>query len=304
MIKIILILVGAALLLGLAVLVYAAYVMTKRATKPGRRTDEQILNRLKRKRLYGDYDSLEKEFVRIPSFDGYELRGIYLSADKESRRFVITSHGIMDNLHGGIKYALLYHKLGFNVIMYDLRNHGMNKETYSTMGIRESKDLREVIGYVRKRFGEDVIVGIHGESLGCATSILCLDDSLKLAFCVADCGFSNLYQLIRHLMKTEYHVPSFFLHIGNVIVKLIYRFSFSQNRPIDVLKNNHTPILFVHGENDTFIPTQMSRDMYEANAGYKEIYIARSAEHAASIDVNPGKYYEVLKNFIQKVCDE
>ena len=306
MIKMILLILLALVVLGALGIFAAAVLLMRIATKPRCYDAKRSIRQVTEQGLLGEFDSLEKEEIQIPSYDNYVLNGLYLPAKEESNKYVVITHGIMDTCYGSSKYANLYHRLGFHVVMYDMRNHGVNVKTYTSMGMRECKDLRAVIGYARERFGrgevDRISVGIHGESLGCATSILCLDDSLKLAFCVADCGFSDLIELMRHLIRNEYHMPDFFVSLGDKLVKLFYGFSFSEIRPIDNLKNNHAPILFMHGGNDTYVPTYMSRDMYEANAGYKEICIFEGAKHAKSITSDPVKYFEMLRDFLARVC--
>jgi len=307
MIKMILLILLALVVFGALGIFVAAVLLMSIATKPRCYDAKRSIRQVTEQGLLGEFDSLEKEEIQIPSFDNYVLNGLYLPAKEESNKYVVITHGIMDTCYGSSKYANLYHRLGFHVVMYDMRNHGVNVKTYTSMGVRECKDLRAVIGYVRERFGaensQEISVGIHGESLGSATSILCLDDNLNLAFCVADCGYSDLIQLMRHLVKNEYHVPDFFVPLGDKLVKLFYWYSFSEIRPIDNLKNNHTPILFMHGADDTYVPTYMSQEMYEANAGYKEICLFEGAKHAKSIASNPEKYFEVLREFLGRVYD-
>lgn len=291
------------LVLGLLGILAAAILLMRIAAKPRRYKQEDSVKYVREQGLYGEFDSLKKEEIQIPSYDGYALHGFYLPAEGESDRYIIVTHGITDTCYGSIRYANLYHRLGFHVVIYDLRNHGENKKTYTTMGIRECRDLRAVAFYVRRRFGEDIVLGIHGESLGSATSVLCLDDGLKLAFCVADCGYSDLIELMTYLVNEVYHVPAFFVPLGNRLVKLIYHYSFSDICPIDNLRDNHTPILFIHGGADHYIPSWMSQKMYEANAGYKELYICPGAGHACSIYKNPKKYCEVVEGFIRRVLE-
>lgn len=305
MIKTVMLILLALVVFGALGIFAAAVLLMSIATKPRCYDAKRSIRQVTEQGLLGEFDSLEKEEIQIPSYDNYVLNGLYLPAKEESNKYVVITHGIMDTCYGSSKYANLYHRLGFHVVMYDMRNHGVNVKTYTSMGVRECKDLRAVIGYVRERFGrgevDEISVGIHGESLGSATSILCLDDNLNLAFCVADCGYSDLIELMRHLVKNEYHVPDFFVPLGDKLVKLFYGYSFSEIRPIDNLKNNYTPILFMHGAEDTYVPTYMSQDMYEANAGYKEICLFEGAKHAKSIASNPEKYFEVLREFLGRV---
>lgn len=286
------------LVLGMGgIIVWTTFLLMSKATKPKCATKEQCIEYVRKHNLYGEYDTLEKEEILISSFDGYELHGYYHPC-RDSKRYVIITHGITDSCFGSIRYVNIYHQLGFHVITYDLRNHGRNVKTYTSMGVRESKDLRAVIAFARMRFGEEIVLGLHGESLGTATSVLALRDDLKLAFCVADCGYSDMIKLMNYLVKKVYHVPGFFVALGNKLVKLCYGYSFDEISPEDNLKNNHTPILFVHGSEDAYIPSWMSEEMFELNPGYKKIEIFEGAAHAQSLASNPAKYLEMLRQFL------
>ena len=129
---------------------------------------------------WGDYHNIPKEDWNITSFDGSLLHGYFLPND--SNKYVIITHGYTDTHHGSVKYANIYYDLGFNVYLYDIRFHGLNehKKNYCTMGDAESKDLSAVIAAVYERFGSDIFLGIHGESLGAASSVLALEHKWKM----------------------------------------------------------------------------------------------------------------------------
>ena len=76
------------------------------------------------------YDALEKTDYEVKSFDGYALHAQKLANPTPSGRYVIISHGYTDNRIGSLKYAREYLTLGFDVILYDLRGHGLNAPTF------------------------------------------------------------------------------------------------------------------------------------------------------------------------------
>ena len=57
------------------------------------------------------------------------------------RRVVVLVHGFTYCLLGQIKYAAIFHDLGFDCVLYDHRNHGLSGRAPTTMGAFESKDL-------------------------------------------------------------------------------------------------------------------------------------------------------------------
>jgi fermentation-respiration switch protein FrsA (DUF1100 family) len=68
--------------------------------------------------------------------------------------------------------------------------------------------------------------------------------------------------------------------------------------PIDSLKGNTIPILFIHGADDRFVPPEHSERMKEATGGYAEIHLVPGAEHAMSILTAPKAYREYVANFL------
>jgi len=92
------------------------------------------------------YDPLEKTDYTVKSGDGYVLHAQLLKNPQAADRCVIISHGYTDNRFGALKYARMYLDMGFDVIVYDLRGHGLNAPTFCTYSVRESRDLLSCMG--------------------------------------------------------------------------------------------------------------------------------------------------------------
>ena len=97
------------------------------------------------------YDPLDKADYTVTCDDGYVLHAQILYNPAGTDRYVLISHGYTDNRFGALKYAKLYLDLSFNVIVYDLRGHGLNEPTFCTYSVRERKDLLAMIRDSRTR---------------------------------------------------------------------------------------------------------------------------------------------------------
>lgn len=243
------------------------------------------------------YDPLEKTDYTVKSRDGYILHAQFLKNPGDTDRYILISHGYTDNRFGALKYAYMYLELGFNVIVYDLRGHGLNEPAICTYSIRESQDLLAMIQDSRERFRNMAILGIHGESLGAATSVAVLKEKPPVDFVVADCGFSDIVPVLKGAMKGM-HLPGFLVYLVSVCARIRYGYSFREMRPIESLRENHIPILFIHGAEDSFILPEHSERMKAATKGYAELHLIPGAGHAMSILTDPKKYQAIVRGFL------
>ena len=268
-------------------------------TKPKRFSLNKCMDIEKSKNFWGNYDQFPIEKWNVTCPDGYVLHG-ELSVNNP-QKFVIITHGYTYTRYGSVKYANIFYPLGYSVYLYDLRHHGENQSCYCSMGQNEPNDVITIAKALRDRFGEDIEIGLHGESLGCATSLLALGLSQNFKFLIADCGFSSLKELLIYQSHVRFHIPKFLVYTANWANFLMHRYLFFSIKPIDALSHNQVPICFMHGKADNFIPPSMSEDMYQANSSYQELYLFDNANHAESYQVNPERYTHIVEEFLKKM---
>ena len=243
------------------------------------------------------------EDIYITSFDGLKLHATYLPADN-SKNFVLCFHGYMSrglNDYGSM--AKFYHEQNFNVIMTDARNHGDSEGKYTGFGVLDRHDAKKWIDYTIERFGDDVKIFLHGDSMGGATVLMTsgLDLPSNVKAIVADCAFTSAYDVFSHVLKRDYHIPKFpLMNITERMTKKKAGYGYSDVNTLDEVAKTKTPILFIHGEIDDFVPVWMSEKNYEACNSEKEILIVKGADHAESYYVDTDLYESAVKKMIEK----
>lgn len=256
--------------------------------------------------FWREFDKRRTEKYSIKSFDGYELFVEYVPNESapDPKKFVIISHGYTSTRYGALKYLNKWMELGFNCVIYDDRHHGMNKKGFfnpCTLGIKESRDLIAVINDTYERYGEDIYLGLHGESMGSALQITALKYKPKVHFIFNDCGFAEITNVLKVGMCEVFKLPGWLIYPASLFNRLLYGWSYIKNRPIDSLKENTVPICFIHGENDGFIKCDNSRQMADANPAYTELHLFPGADHAECMYKDENRYLEIMKAFLEKV---
>lgn len=252
------------------------------------------------------YDSKwNKRDFEIEGLHG-KLRGEIILNDvkKGARaRVAVICHGYGWNRINSLKYAQVFYNLGFNVVIYDHSYFGMSEGKFCTLGYYERHDLSRVIDFVREQFGQDCILALHGESMGAVTVLSLLGLRSDVDLVVADCPFSNTLSYYKELFTKLTRLPSFpVVEMTGSIAKLKYGYDYGKCNPIDDVKASDAPICFIHGKADDFIYPHHSEDMYKVCTNpLSELHLVDEARHACSYMVNNDAYFEIVKNFVDKV---
>lgn len=251
--------------------------------------------------FWREYDKMEKEETEIASYDGYRLKAFYVPAPENSGKYVIISHGYTYNRYGSLRYLHMFRSFGFNCLIYDNRGHGANPRTKCTMGVRESKDLLQVIDWMYDRFGDKITLGLHGESMGSGLQVMALKEKPRVKFVVNDCGYADLMGVLKHNIGSTLHLPKCFCYLASAACRVIFGYSFTGVRPIDSLGENTVPVCFMHGAADDFIPCSHSERMHRAMTAYSELHLFPGAAHGLSIDSDEEGYCRIVKEFLDKI---
>ena len=269
-----------------------------------KKTDDEIYKReLTEGRFTGDeFKQLDKEVITIPSPYGYSITGWLMKGTSE-KKFMIICHGVTMNKVNSLKYMKIFRKRGWNVVLYDHRRHGETGGKTTSYGHYEKFDLKAVVDWVKNCYGDDITLGIHGESMGAVTTLLyagMVEDGAD--FYIADCPFSDFEAQLRYRLKVEYNIPAIaVMPIANQFLKLRDGYNLKDVSPISVIKNIKKPVLFIHSAKDDYILPEMTKQLYELKEGSKKLFIAEKGGHAYSFGHNQEQYERVIDEFFQEI---
>ena len=235
----------------------------------------------------------------ICSRDGLTLRGRYYEY-APGAPLEIMFHGYRGNpmrdLGGGVERCF---NLQRNTLIVSQRAHGESDGHVIGFGYYEKYDCLDWVNFAVHHFGDNQKIILTGISMGAATVLMASGEKLpdNVVCVLADCGYSSTRGIIRKVLK-DIHLPAPivypFVRLGAIIFA-----GFDPNKcnPIDAVKNAKVPIIFIHGDNDDFIPCQMSQDMYDACPTEKAMYVCKGAGHGLAFPKDQQGYYAAVRDF-------
>lgn len=250
------------------------------------------------------FRSQELEEFEIPNGRGQLLKALFLPTEKPSDKFFICSHGYRSRGRGEFRHiAKFLHDQGINALFVDHQSCGDSEGKYISFGKHESADLMLWVEFMLDKFGKDIQLALYGISLGSATVMLLsnnenLPENVK--FIVADCGFTTVNEQFSFVLKSLSIPDKPLLKGANVFSKALGKWDFDEVNPIESVREAKVPMLFIHGENDDFVPTFMACRLYNACPTEKDFLTVPGAGHAESYQKNSELYEEKVSKFIKK----
>ncbi len=243
------------------------------------------------------------EEVRIQSEDGYTLYGRYYEK-KPGAPVQIQFHGYrsqaLRDFCGGMQYAM---SCGCNVLLVDQRAHGKSQGKCLAFGILERFDCRAWVKYISERCGKETPIILVGMSMGAATVLMASDLDMpgNVAGIVADCGYDSPKAIIQRVIKMLHYPPRAAYAMVRLGGRIYGGFDIEAHDAPRALANTKIPVLLIHGEDDRFVPCDMSRASFEACASQKTLFTVPEAGHGLSYMIDPEGYQGAIRRFLGEI---
>lgn len=242
------------------------------------------------------------EPIFITSKDDLKLKlaGYVYEQESKTAEWVIVAHGYTSSAEGMTRFIRHFYEQDYNVLAVDLRGHGRSEGEYIGMGWHDRLDMIEWINEVVDRDAQAEIA-LFGISMGGATVMMTagekLPDNVKVV--VEDCGYATVSDVFIYQLDDLFGLPEFpVIQAANTVTNLRAGYDLYEASAVEQLKKSRLPILFIHGDQDTFVPFEMLNSVYNAAAGEKEQLIIEGAGHGEAVKVNPAAYWQTVDGFM------
>lgn len=246
---------------------------------------------------------LPSETVEVYTKDGLKLKGVFYPAAEKSAVTLVCLHGYNSNGYGDFgSRALRYIRNGYNVLLVNHRHHAESEGKYIGFGVLDRHDVLCWLDAVNRMIPDGEIF-ISGVSMGGATAMQCsclaLPDNVKGI--IEDCGYTSVKEEFEFQCRRAVHfVPKFMLKGIDFFMRRLAGYGMNDISSADAVAHSKVPILFIHGDSDVFVPTEMVYRCYDACTADKDLYIVKGAAHAMAEFKDGEEYEKRVNDFVRR----
>ena len=242
----------------------------------------------------------------LTSRDGLSLHGLYVPQEEDSHLYAVICHGYGSSPHHMGNSAVSFYDMGFNLLLPAARAHEQSEGAYAGMGWPERLDVVDWINTLTEQDPDAQII-LYGVSMGGATVMMVSGEELpgNVKCSVEDCGYSSVWDEFALQLQEMFGLPTFpVLNAASLVCQIRAGYGFQEASAVKQLARTQLPMLFIHGEEDAFVPYSMLDVVYEACASPEKVRLSvPGAVHAESASTAPELYWGTVSDFLEKYVD-
>lgn len=245
----------------------------------------------------------QAEELSITSSDGLKLSAIFLPASAPAGKTAILAHGYSGQGREMASFARWYQEHGYHVLMPDTRGHGQSEGDYIGFGWHDRLDYKVWIEEMLRRQGSEEQLVLHGVSMGAATVLMLSGEELpeQVKCIVSDCAYTSAEDILSYQLKQMYKLPAFpLIPVTSLICKWKAGYYFGEASALNQVRKTKLPVLFIHGEEDAFVPFPMVHQLFEAAGGEKELLTVPHAQHGNAYFTDKQTVGRTLDSFLKR----
>ncbi len=198
------------------------------------------------------------EVVRIPTVRRRHLFGWLMPAPGAACTIVVM-HGWGGNAELMLPLAVPLQGAGFNLLLYDARNHGhSDADTFSSLP-RFAEDLGMAIAWLKRHHPcRAERIAVLGHSVGAGAALLEASRNPDIAAVISLAAFADPAQVTESYLR-HLHLPRPIVRLVSRYVEWVIGYRFETIAPMNSVRQIACPILLVHGKDDRIVPVEDAR---------------------------------------------
>jgi uncharacterized protein len=199
---------------------------------------------------------------------------------------ILYLHGNGWNIGDSAYNTARLRRMGFSVLAIDYRGFGKSEGAFPSEA-QVYEDAQVAWEHLKKLQAQPKRRFVYGHSLGGAVAIELAVRNPDIAGLIVEASFTS----IRDMAKDVHGY-------GFLPLDLILTQRFESLAKVGSIK---MPVLFIHGEADTVIPSSMSERLHAAAPGPKSLVLIPGAGHSSIAVIAWERYRQTVQDFIGKI---
>jgi len=242
------------------------------------------------KKPSGDFET-----IQIQSYK--KLEGWFV--EKENHKgVVILFHGYSSNKSGILNYSDEFNKMGYSTLMMDFMGSGGSEGYETTIGYKESRDVKEAFDYIKNRFPNDKIT-LFAPSMGATAIMKSISEfDLKADKLIIECPFGSLLKTTRKRFEAM-GLPTFpFAEILLFYGGIQSGFNPFNHIPIEYAKKITVPTLLIYGTKDKRVTQEETDAIFQNLAGEKTLKLLKKSAHENYLSSSKTEWLNTVTAFM------
>ena len=215
------------------------------------------------------------ETINIKTEDGVNLESWYIPSS--SKKGIVLVHGHGGSKNEGLRFARSLNQAGFHLVLLSLRR---NANQPASMGYHERKDVKSAVDFLLKEKQMDS-VGVFGFSMGAATSILAMEEDIRIKAGIFSSGYASAVDVLSEAAKRDYGIPYYpLLPIVVNLINLRGNTKLETILPEEKIGNiSPRPIFILHCDKDDYVDAKHADRLFSKANQPKQKWIPSCNKH-------------------------
>ncbi|HET7290908.1 MAG TPA: alpha/beta fold hydrolase [Vicinamibacteria bacterium] len=234
----------------------------------------------------------------LPS-DGLRLRTWLLRRDG-ARATVVVAHGFGDAIESYAGMARHFGARGHSVLLLEMRGHGRSDGEHTTLGGRESRDVRAAMDWLRGQGLAPRGFVVSGVSMGAVAVLLAAAGRDDVRAAIGEAPYDSYRETMAHHASLFYGLPRWVPILPLSIALAEWRAGFDADEVdcVAAARRLRAPLLLIVDGADPRMPEPVVRRILDAHPGPKRLWVAPGEPHAGA-SLNDG-YWPTVEAFLSE----
>mgnify|MGYP001266171712 FL=1 len=244
--------------------------------------------------------SFPYETVALRTANGIPIEAWYCKTDSTEKGTLILFHGITSHKDILLDEANEFRYWGYNVMLVDFRGHGNSGGNTTTIGVRESEEVKLAYDYVSQKSQKKVF--LYGSSLGAVVVAKAIADyQLQPAGIILEMPFESMQSYLKDRARTLGFPQQPFGFLATFWISIEKGFNGFKHQTASYASKIYCPVLMQWGAMDEFVLKHETETVYQAIASTnKKLVIYENAQHESFLRHDQEKWRMEVGNFLRR----